>query len=94
MTISLSKEQEARLQQLIDAGLLESAEELIDYALGVASEQDDAYNDWLRAKLQEAQHDIDQGRIRTYTTDTLHELTEDVKRRGRKRLKASGQQAG
>lgn len=90
MTLSLTKEQEARLQQLIDAGLLESAEELIDYALGLASEHDDAYNDWLRARLQQAQDDIDEGRVRLYTSTTLHELTEDVKLRGRQRLKARG----
>jgi Arc/MetJ-type ribon-helix-helix transcriptional regulator len=99
MTISLTRGQEARLQKLIDAGKFESAEHFIDYSLHAVDVEgdlleDDAFADYVRAKLKEAQDDIDNKQVRRYTKENHHELFDDIKRRGMKRLKTKEPQAG
>lgn len=68
MNLSLTKEQEHRLEHLIQSGRFASIQQFIDYSLqAVALEDalvnDDAYNDYLRGLLKESQAAKAAGRV-------------------------------
>jgi Arc/MetJ-type ribon-helix-helix transcriptional regulator len=91
MTISLTKEQEAHLQKLVQTGKFNSAEHFVSYSLHVADAEDalfanEAFVKRVKTALQEAQDDIADGRVHTYTKETHHELFDDIQRRGMERL--------
>jgi Arc/MetJ-type ribon-helix-helix transcriptional regulator len=97
MTISLTPEQEAYVQRLIDSKQFKSVEHVIDYSLHTLQLEDDlydsdAFSNLLRAKLEESEKDIRQGRVRSYSKDNLHELFDDIQKRGMERLEASRKQ--
>lgn len=98
MTISLTPEQEAYVQRLIDSKQFKSVQHVIDYSLHVLQLEDDlydsdAFSNLLRTKLEESEEDIRQGRVRRYKKENLHELFDDIQKRGMERLEASRKQA-
>lgn len=98
MTISLTPEQEAYVQRLIDSKQFKSVQHVIDYSLHTLQLEDDlydsdAFSNLLRAKLEESEEDIRQGRVRSYSKENLHELFDDIQKRGMERLEASRKQA-
>jgi Arc/MetJ-type ribon-helix-helix transcriptional regulator len=91
MTISLTPQQEARLQQLLETKQFKSVEEFIDSSLDAvtvdeAYVESEAFANMVREKVKESQKAVAEGRVKSYTKETLHELTEDIQRRGRERL--------
>jgi Arc/MetJ-type ribon-helix-helix transcriptional regulator len=91
MTISLTPEQEAHIQRLIDSKQFKSVQHVIDYSLHTLQLEDDLYDsdvfsNLLRAKLKESEEDIQHGRVRSYSKENLHELFDDIQRRGMERL--------
>lgn len=91
MTISLTPEQEAYVQRLIDSKQFKSVQHVIDYSLHVLQLEDDlydsdAFSNLLRTKLEESEEDIRQGRVRRYKKENLHELFDDIQKRGMERL--------
>ncbi len=93
MTIELTKEQEALLEKVIASGQFTSAEAFIEHALIAAHAETEVFAKFARAKLAEAQDDIDNGKVRSYTKDTHHELFDDIAKRGKERLKANSNNA-
>jgi Arc/MetJ-type ribon-helix-helix transcriptional regulator len=76
MTISLTPEQEAYVQRLIDSKQFKSVEHVIDYSLHTLQLEDDlydsdAFSNLLRAKLEESEEDVRQGRVRSYSKETF-----------------------
>jgi Arc/MetJ-type ribon-helix-helix transcriptional regulator len=68
MNLSLSHEQEHRLEQLIKSGRFSSLEQFISYSLQTLDLEeelvkDEAYNEYLRGLLQEAQVAKREGRV-------------------------------
>jgi Arc/MetJ-type ribon-helix-helix transcriptional regulator len=68
MNLSLTHEQEHRLEQLIKSGRFSSLEQFIDYSLyNLELEEeivkDEAYNEYLRSLLAEAQVAKNEGRV-------------------------------
>jgi hypothetical protein len=66
-------------------------EHVIDYSLHTLQLEDDlydsgAFSNLLRAKLEASEEDIQQGRVRSYNKENLHELFDDVHKRGMERL--------
>jgi Arc/MetJ-type ribon-helix-helix transcriptional regulator len=91
MTISLTKEQEAHLQNLVKTGKFDSAEHFVSYALHTIEAEDElfaseAFVKRVNAALQEAREDIAHGRVRTYNKANHQELFDDIQRRGMERL--------
>lgn len=97
MTVSLTPEQEAYIQKLLDSKQFSSVQHVIDYSLRSLHVEDDlydseAFSNLLRAKLQESEEDIQQGRVRSYSKENLHELFDDIQRRGIERLESARKQ--
>lgn len=62
MTISLTPEQEARLRQLIEAGVYESPEAFVDTSLSAAYTDTEAFAETARVKLEASQQAVAEGR--------------------------------
>ena len=93
MEISISEKLWDRIQQKVDSGdypsvevVLTNAMILLDHHDALAVELTDSPE--VRARIAEGVADLKNGRYTTYTDETLHELFDDVKRRGRERRAA------
>ena len=84
MNVSLTPELERLVQRKVKSGEYQTASEVIREGLRLIKERDKQA--WLRAEIQKAIDEIDRGEYTEYTEENLHELFEDVKRRGRERL--------
>jgi Arc/MetJ-type ribon-helix-helix transcriptional regulator len=89
MTISLSKEQEVQLQELIKGGHFTSPEEFIDASLASAFTESEAFAAYARAKLEESDRAKKEGRVVRYNSNNLEELLEGIRKRGQAKLEAS-----
>jgi antitoxin ParD1/3/4 len=69
----------------VTSGLYQTASEVIREALRLLKERDDQ-NAALREQIQRGLAQLDQGVYREYTDDTLPELGQEIKQRGRQRL--------
>ncbi len=92
MTISLTKEQEAHLNRLVKEGKFNSAEHFVNYSLHVADVEDTFFEDEIfvkrvKAALAEAQDDIDNGRVHSFSKEDHQTLIDEVHQRGIERLK-------
>ena len=90
MNLSLSREQEDRLENLIKTGRFASLEQFIDYSLQAidleeALVKDASYSDYLRGLLEESQLAKAEGRI---VTIAKGELASELGRRREDRLNA------
>ena len=77
MAIELSKETERLIEKALASGQFDSAEHVIRYALySTLSKQevqhDEAYDEYLRGLLEEAQADKEAGRVYTIPHGELH----------------------
>jgi Arc/MetJ-type ribon-helix-helix transcriptional regulator len=91
MTISLTKEQEAHLQNLVKTGKFDSPEHFVSYALHTIEIEDElfaneAFVKRVKVALQEAHDDVVRGRVRTYNKGNHQELFDDIQRRGMERV--------
>jgi antitoxin ParD1/3/4 len=85
MNVSLTPELEKLIQEKVTSGLYQTASEVIREALRLLKERDDQ-NAALREQIQRGLAQLDQGVYREYTDDTLPELGQEIKQRGRQRL--------
>ena len=91
MTIELSKETKSLIEKALASGQFDSAEHVVQYALhATLSEQnlqhDEAYNEYLRGLLAEAQTDKEAGHVYTVAHG---ELQAEIKRRRKTRQNSS-----
>lgn len=88
MTISLTPEQEARLQQLLETKQFKSVEEFIDSSLDAVTVDEayiesEAFARIMREKLKTSQKDIDEGRVYSFKEG---ELVKEIERRASERV--------
>jgi putative addiction module CopG family antidote len=87
MEVHLTPDQEAFVRQGIAAGRYQNEEDAIAEALALWEERERRRTEILSA-VDVAEASLARGEGRVYTEETLHELAEGVKRRGRARLEA------
>lgn len=88
MDITFNEQNLERVKQKVESGQYGSPDDVLAKALALLDESDAALAEELadiRAKLDVAAKQSKNGQYTTYTSETLHELFEDVKRRGRER---------
>ena len=88
MTISLTPEQEARLQQLLETKQFKSVEEFIDSSLDAVTVDEayiesEAFARIMREKLKTSQKDIDEGHVYSFKEG---ELVKEIERRASERV--------
>ena len=93
MEIKISDELWARIKQKVDDGSYPSVEVVLTNAMIHLYDHDDFATEVtdtpeVQAKIEEGLDDLRNGRYTTYTSETLWELFEDIKRRGRERWEA------
>ena len=84
MDIFINDQNQEWIKQKVESGEFDSADEV----LAKARELLDKYHDDLRAKVQEGLEQLERGEYTEYTDETLHELFDDVSRRGREWLQS------
>jgi Arc/MetJ-type ribon-helix-helix transcriptional regulator len=87
MEVQLSPDQKAFVRQAIDSGRLRREEDAVTEALSLWEERERARAETLAA-VDEAEASLTRGEGRIITRESMRELAEDVKRRGRSRLAA------
>ena len=87
MEITLSADQRAFARQAIESGRLHSEEDAVQEALALWEERERRRMEFL-ASLDAARAALARGEGRVITEESVRELVEDVKRRGRARLAA------
>ena len=68
MTIELTREQEQQLNQLVNTGVFDSAEQFITYSLAAVSEEDAEHTAWLKAEVQKGLASLDAGKYSNLST--------------------------
>ncbi|MDQ3396214.1 MAG: hypothetical protein M3511_00350 [Deinococcota bacterium] len=71
MTIELTREQEAQLKELVEAGKFDSVEQFISYSLAAVAEENAEHTDWLRAETRKGLASLDAGRYSEMTTEEI-----------------------
>lgn len=87
MEIHLTPEQEAFVRHAVASGRLSGPEEAVEQALALWEERERTRLEILAA-LDEAEADIAAGRFIEITEESMKQLAEEVKQRGRARLAA------
>jgi Arc/MetJ-type ribon-helix-helix transcriptional regulator len=87
MEVHLTPDQQALVRQAIESGRLHGEEDAVQEALSLWEERERARVE-LIASLDEAEASIDRGEGIVITPESMRELAEDVKQRGRARLSA------
>jgi len=90
MEVRLTPDQEAFIRQAIESGRLRREEDAVKEALSVWEERERKRAEFL-ATLDDAQASLARGEGRVITQESMRELAEEVKRRGRARLAAEQQ---
>ena len=85
MNVSLTPELEKLVQEKVASGLYQTASEVIREGLRLLKERDDRQT-YLREAIQEGLTQLETGKYQEYTADTLADLAQAVKDRGRQRL--------
>jgi len=85
MKVQLTPDQKAFVRQAIESGRLRREEDAVKEALLLWEERERAE---ILAAVEEAETSLARGEGRIITQESMHELAEDVKRRGRTRLAA------
>ncbi len=97
MHVSLTPHLEELVRDKVKSGLYCSASEVVREALRLMEDRDRVREmrlDDLRKEIQIGIEQIERGESTEYTTETLHELFDDIKARGRARLEARRQKEG
>ncbi len=71
MTIELTHEQEAQLNELVQAGKFDSVEQFIAYSLAAVTDEDAEHTDWLRAETLKGLVSLNAGRYSAMTTEDI-----------------------
>lgn len=87
MEVQLTPDQEAFVRQAIESGRIRQPEDAIKEALSLWEERERRRAEIL-AGVDEAEASLARGEGRSITPESMRELAEDVKRRGRARLAA------
>ena len=87
MNVELTSDQEAFIRQAVETGRFSTAEEAVKEAMRLWEERERQRAQFL-ATLDEAQALLTRGEGRVITQDSMRELADDVKQRGRARLAA------
>jgi putative addiction module CopG family antidote len=90
MEVNLTPDQRAFVRQAIESGRFQREEDAVKEALSLWEERERTRAEIL-AGVDEAEVSIANGDGRTITQESMNELAEDVKRRGRARLAAEQQ---
>jgi len=85
MEITLTSDQKAFVRQAIENGRLHSEEDAVQEALALWEERERQRAEFL-ASLADARASLARGEGRVITEQSVRELAEEVKRRGRARL--------
>ena len=93
MEIHLTPDQEAFVREAIASGRLHRAEEAVEQALAMWEERERRRMEILAA-LDTAESDIARGDSIVITEESMKQLADDVKRRGRAQLQAKRALAG
>lgn len=93
MEIHLTPDQEAFVREAIASGRLHRAEEAVEQALAMWEERERRRMEILAA-LDAAESDIARGDSIVITEESMKQLADDVKRRGRAQLQAKRALAG
>lgn len=87
MEVHLTPDQEAFVRQAIESGRLHRAEDAVEEALRLWEERERTRAEILAA-VDAAEASLDRGEGIEVTEQSMHELAEGVKQRGRARLEA------
>lgn len=87
MDVQLTPDQAAFVRQAIESGRLRREEDAVKEALSLWEERERTRAEILAA-VDEAEASLARGEARIITEESMHELAEEVKRRGRARLAA------
>jgi Arc/MetJ-type ribon-helix-helix transcriptional regulator len=90
MEVQLSPEQQALVRQAIETGRLHRPEEAAHEAFSLWEERERRRAEIL-AEVDMAEAELSRGEGRIVTKESTHQLSEDVKQRGRARLAAEQQ---
>ena len=90
MEVQLTPDQKAFVRQAIESGRLRREEDAVKEALSLWEERERTRAEILAA-VDEAEASLARGEGRIITQESMRELAEDVKRRGRARLTAEHQ---
>jgi putative addiction module CopG family antidote len=90
MEVQLTPDQKAFVRQAIESGRLRREEDAVKEALSLWEERERTRAEILAA-VDEAEASLARGEGRIITQESVRELAEDVKRRGRARLAANQQ---
>lgn len=85
--VELTEDQKAFVQRGIESGRYEAEEDAVREALGLWEEVERTRAELL-AEIDLAEQAIDRGEGNVLTPDSVREVTEDIKRRGRTRFAA------
>ena len=88
MDIQLTPDQQAFVRQAIESGRLQREEQAVQEALSLWEARERTRAEVLAA-VDEAETSLARGKGRLITDQSMRELAEDVKRRGRAKLAAS-----
>jgi len=87
MEVRLTPDQESFVRQAIESGRLHRAEDAVEEALRLWEERERKRAEFL-ATLDDAEASLARGEGRVITQESMRELAEEVKQRGRARLSA------
>ena len=87
MEVQLTPDQEAFVRQAIESGRLRRAEDAVEEALSLWEERERKRAEFLTT-IDVAEASLARGEGRVITQESMRDLAEDVKRRGRARLAA------
>ena len=90
MEVKLTPDQVAFVRQAIESGRLLREEDAVKEALSLWEERERTRAE-IRAAVDDAEASLAHGEGRVITRESVHELSEEVKRRGRARLAAEQQ---
>jgi antitoxin ParD1/3/4 len=86
MNVTLPPELEQRVREKIERGDYDNAEALVQEAVHRLIEEDERDLDVLRARLQQADAEIDRGEGLEFDEHTTKDLARDIRERGIRRL--------
>jgi Arc/MetJ-type ribon-helix-helix transcriptional regulator len=92
MEVQLTSDQQAFVRQAIESGQLQREEDTVKEALSLWEERERARAEILAA-VDEAEDPLTRGEGRAITQQTMRELADEVKHRGRARLVAEPKNA-
>ena len=92
MQVQLSPEQEAFVREAIASGRIRRPEDAVHEALSLWEDRERRRLEIL-ASLQQAEASLARGEGRVITEESMRELAEEIKERGRKRLASEGKLA-